>query len=86
MTTETTTTLAQPRSYIAGEWVECETLDTWNVDPNTGEPVHRAVTTTQADLDRALDLAQRVYDATDFTADDVRIERAEALERAPWAR
>ncbi|GAA1011883.1 5-carboxymethyl-2-hydroxymuconate semialdehyde dehydrogenase [Nocardiopsis tropica] len=82
MTTETTTTLAQPRSYIAGEWVECETLDTWNVDPNTGEPVHRTVTTTHADLDRALVLAQRVYDATDFTADEFRIERAEALERA----
>lgn len=76
------TTLAQPRSYIAGEWIDCRTLDAWNVDPNTGEPVHRMVTTASADLERALQLAERVYEATDFTADEFRLERADALERA----
>ncbi|MEV6218174.1 aldehyde dehydrogenase [Nocardia sp. NPDC051833] len=78
----TTITLTQPRSYIAGEWVDCDILDSWNVDPNTGEPVHRMVTTSATDFERALQLAERVYDATDFTSEDFRIERAEALERA----
>ncbi|GEE00934.1 aldehyde dehydrogenase [Gordonia spumicola] len=76
------TTLAQPRSYIAGEWVQCETLDAWNVDPNTGEPVHAMVTTSSDDLERALQLAVEVYDASDFLDDDVRLQRAEVLERA----
>lgn len=81
-TTTTTTSLAQPVSYIAGEWVTCQTLDTWNVDPNTGEPVHRMVTTSPADLERALEHARRAYEALDWADDDFRLERAEVLERA----
>lgn len=77
----TTVTLAQPVSYIAGEWVQCQTLDAWNVDPNTGEPVHRMVTTSPTDLECALRHAQRAYDASNWTDDDFRLERAEALER-----
>ncbi|MGY2125675.1 aldehyde dehydrogenase family protein [Nocardia gipuzkoensis] len=80
-TTTPTPTLAQPVSYIAGEWVQCQTLDAWNVDPNTGEPVHRTVTTSPTDLERALQHAQRAYDAQDWADDDFRLERAEALER-----
>ncbi|WP_370937442.1 aldehyde dehydrogenase [Amycolatopsis sp. cg13] len=75
-------TLAQPASYIAGEWVRCRALDSWNVDPNTREPVHRAVATSPDDLERALQYAQRAYDALDWAGEDFRISRAEALERA----
>ncbi|BBX34616.1 aldehyde dehydrogenase [Mycolicibacterium mageritense DSM 44476 = CIP 104973] len=80
--TTTITALAQPRSYIAGEWVDCDALDAWNIDPNTGEPVHRMMTTTTTDLERALQHAQRAYDAADFTSEEFRLERADALERA----
>lgn len=77
----TTTTLARPVSYIAGEWVPCRTLDAWNLDPNTGEPIHRMVTTSPTDLERALQHAQRAYETQNWADDEFRLERAEALER-----
>ncbi|MEU3839235.1 aldehyde dehydrogenase family protein [Streptomyces sp. NPDC028635] len=69
-------------SYIAGEWVRCQELDAWNVDPNTGEALHCTVTTSPTDLERALQHAQRAHDALDWAHDDFRHLRAEALERA----
>lgn len=76
------TTIPQPVNYIADEWCECETVhDAWNVDPNTREPVHRAVTTAPGELERALQHAERVYD-TGRWDDGARQERAGALERA----
>ncbi|GAB2738745.1 NAD-dependent succinate-semialdehyde dehydrogenase [Salinifilum aidingensis] len=73
--------IPRPVNYIADEWSECEAIpDAWNVDPNTREPVHRAVTTASGELARALQHAERVYDTGRWN-DEARRERAEALER-----
>ncbi|MFB8004935.1 aldehyde dehydrogenase family protein [Nocardia sp. NPDC056000] len=77
----TTTPLTPPMNYIAGEWLPCRTLDAWNLDPNTGEPIHRSVSTAPADLERALQHAQRAYDTQNWATDDFRLARAEALDR-----
>lgn len=75
-------TMPEPLNYIADEWSECATVgDAWNVDPNTREPVHRLVTTTAEDLERALQHAERVYEVGRWDA-DARLERAQMLERA----
>ncbi|CAL9593150.1 aldehyde dehydrogenase family protein [Streptomyces sp. enrichment culture] len=74
-------TIPQPVNYIADDWSECRTVDdAWNVDPNTGEPVHRHVTTAPDDLERALRHAERVYDIGRWD-EDARFERAGVLER-----
>jgi len=74
------TTIPQPVNYIGDEWSECTTVgDTWNVDPNTRQPVHRLVTTAPADLERALQHAERTYDVDRW--DEDRRERAAMLER-----
>ncbi|MCP2298624.1 Acyl-CoA reductase [Nocardia amikacinitolerans] len=78
----TNTQLPQPINYIADEWSECRTVpDTWNLDPNTGQPVHRAVTTGPDDIERALRHAERSYgfERWDDAASE---ERAAAIERA----
>ncbi|GHE75441.1 aldehyde dehydrogenase [Amycolatopsis deserti] len=74
-------TIPRPVNYIADEWSECAAVeDTWNLDPNTREPLHRTVTTAPADLERALRHAERVYDIGRWD-DDARRERAEMLDR-----
>lgn len=74
-------TIPQPVNYIADEWVPCRTVDdVWNLDPNTGEPVHRTVTTAPDDLERALRHADRVYDVGRWD-EGARSERADLLER-----
>ncbi|MEV4647283.1 aldehyde dehydrogenase [Saccharopolyspora sp. NPDC049357] len=73
--------IPQPVNYIADDWSACEAVhDAWNVDPNTREPVHRAVTTAPGELERALHHAQRVYDIGRWD-DEARHERADVLER-----
>ncbi|MCE5292676.1 MAG: aldehyde dehydrogenase family protein, partial [Nocardiaceae bacterium] len=58
-------------------WVDCEPIaNEWNLDPNTGQPVHRMVTTDALDVERALQHAERAYSARA----DVE-ERAAVLER-----
>jgi acyl-CoA reductase-like NAD-dependent aldehyde dehydrogenase len=74
-------TLPRPVNYIADEWTGCANLgDAWNLDPNTLEPVHRTVTTTPDDLERALRHAERSYDGRPWD-DEARHQRAEVLER-----
>ncbi|MBC2640708.1 MULTISPECIES: aldehyde dehydrogenase [unclassified Rhodococcus (in: high G+C Gram-positive bacteria)] len=76
------TQLPQPINYIADEWSECAAIpDAWNLDPNTGRPVHRAVTTGPDDLERALRHAERSYgfERWDDAANE---ERAAVIERA----
>lgn len=74
-------TMPQPVNYIGDEWSECAVVpDAWNVDPNTLEPVHRTVTTTPDDVERALRHAESVYDVGRWD-EDARRERAEMLER-----
>ena len=74
-------TMPQPVNYIADEWSECATVeDAWNVDPNTREPVHRLVTTSPDDLERALRHAEDVY-AVGQWDEEARQERAAMLER-----
>ncbi len=74
-------TLPQPVNYIADEWSDCAVVDdSWNVDPNTLEPIHRTVTTTPDDLERALRHAEASYDVGRWD-EDARRERAEVLER-----
>ncbi|PXX71672.1 acyl-CoA reductase-like NAD-dependent aldehyde dehydrogenase [Nocardia tenerifensis] len=74
--------LPQPINYIAGEWSECATIpDAWNLDPNTGQPVHRAVTTRPAEVERALRHAELSYDLEHWD-DAAREERAAVIERA----
>jgi acyl-CoA reductase-like NAD-dependent aldehyde dehydrogenase len=76
------TQLPQPINYIADDWSECRNIpDAWNLDPNTGEPVHRAVTTGPDDLERALRHAERSYgfERWDDAASE---ERAAVIERA----
>ncbi|OLZ52742.1 aldehyde dehydrogenase family protein [Amycolatopsis keratiniphila] len=73
--------IPQPVNHIAGSWSGCETVqDTWNVDPNTRERVHRSVTTAPDDIERALRHAERVYDVGRWD-EDARRERAGLLER-----
>ena len=75
-------TIPQPVNYIADEWSECTTVgDQYNVDPNTGEPVHRLVTTTPDELERAMNHAAHNYDLGHWD-EDARRERAQMLERA----
>ncbi|TNM38492.1 aldehyde dehydrogenase [Nocardioides albidus] len=73
-------TLPQPVNYIADDWSECTTVDSWNLDPNTGEPVHQSVTTTTDDVERALRHAEAAYDVGRWDA-EARAERAEVLDR-----
>ena len=74
-------TVPQPVNYIAGEWVECDTVgDAWNLDPNTRRPVHRTVTTSTDDLERALRHAESAYEIGRWD-DEARQERAAVLER-----
>ncbi|HWJ11111.1 MAG TPA: aldehyde dehydrogenase [Nocardioides sp.] len=77
-------TIPQPRNYIADEWSEGTTGDEWNLDPNTREPVHRLVSTTPDDVDRALRHAEASYDGRPWS-DDQRLERAEVLDRVATA-
>src|SRR5689334_23044584 len=73
--------MAQPVNYIADEWTEgCTVDDAWNLDPNTRQPVHRLVSTTPDDLERALQHAERVYDVARGGLEDRR-ELAAVLER-----
>jgi acyl-CoA reductase-like NAD-dependent aldehyde dehydrogenase len=75
------TTIPQPVNYIADGWSECQTIpEAWNVDPNTQEPLHRAVTTAPDDVERALAHAKRVYDVGRWDQ-QARRERADMLER-----
>lgn len=74
------TTIGQPINYIADEWVDGDPLESWNLDPNTREPLHRAVTTAPTDVERALQHAQRTYDAARWD-DEFRHERADVLDR-----
>ncbi|HEY0888629.1 MAG TPA: aldehyde dehydrogenase [Nocardioides sp.] len=74
--------MPQPLNYIADEWSECATVDdAWNLDPNTRQRVHRAVSTTPDDLERALRHAELSYDVGRWD-EEARQERAEMLERA----
>ncbi|MGW4717872.1 aldehyde dehydrogenase family protein [Nocardia sp. NPDC004260] len=74
--------LPQPINYIADEWSECATIpDAWNLDPNTGQPVHRTVTTSPADVERALRHAERSYGFERWD-DAGGAERAAVIERA----
>jgi len=71
-----------PMNYIADEWQACEPVPgAWNVDPNTREPLHPMATTSTAEIERALQHAERVYDIGRWD-DEARHERAEMLERA----
>lgn len=73
-------TMTQPVNHIADEWSECTTVgETWNVDPNTREPVHRTVTTTPADVERALHHAERSHDVGRWDQ-EARDERAAMLD------
>ncbi|RSN26726.1 dehydrogenase [Streptomyces sp. WAC 05977] len=73
--------IPRPVNYIADGWCEAETIPgTWNVDPNTRESVHRSVTTSPDDVERALRHAERVYDIGRWD-EDARRERAAMLER-----
>lgn len=75
------TALPQPVNHIADEWTECRTVeDAWNLDPNTRTPVHRAVSTTAADVERALRHAEQSYDVGCWD-EDAREERAAVLDR-----
>lgn len=74
--------LPRPINYIADDWSECRTIpDAWNLDPNTGRPVHPAVTTGSDDIERALRHAEQSYgfERWDDAASE---ERAAAIERA----
>ncbi|GAA4093529.1 aldehyde dehydrogenase family protein [Nocardioides kongjuensis] len=73
-------TVAQPVNYIADHWSECRTLDSWNVDPNTREPLHRSVTTDADEVERALRHAEASYDVGRWD-DEARHERAAVLDR-----
>jgi acyl-CoA reductase-like NAD-dependent aldehyde dehydrogenase len=73
-------TIPQPVNFIADHWTACATDDGWNVDPNTGEPLHRRVTTSPDDLERALQHAERSYDGGPRGEAALR-ERAAMLER-----
>lgn len=76
-------TVPQPVNYIADEWHECATvLDGWNLDPNTREPVHRMVTTTPDDLERALQHAERSYDVGRWDEDARHVRAAMLLQVA----
>ena len=73
--------LPPPINYIADDWSECRTIpDAWNLDPNTGRPVHPAVTTSPDDVERALQHAERSYgfERWDDAASE---ERAAVIER-----
>lgn len=76
------TQLPQPINYIADEWSECRLIqDAWNLDPNTGQPIHRAVTSSPDDVERAVRHAERSY-TFDGWDDPAREERAAVIERA----
>ncbi len=73
--------LPQPVNYIADEWSECPTVaDSWNLDPNTREPIHRVATSTPDDVERALRHAESSYDARSWD-EAARQERAAILEQ-----
>src|SRR4051794_36555071 len=74
-------TIPQPVNYIADDWSGCTTVpDAWNVDPNTRQHVHRLVTTTPDDVERALRHAEQASDVGRWD-DDARRERADMLQR-----
>lgn len=73
--------IPEPVNYIADSWVECDPIaGEWNVDPNTREQLHRAVTTVDRDVERALAYAERSYSIGRWD-EAARQERAEILER-----
>lgn len=72
--------IPQPVNYIADEWSEGTTGGAWNVDPNTREPVHRLVSTSAEDVERALRHAEQSYDARPW-GEEARLERAAILDR-----
>ncbi len=72
--------IPQPINHIADEWCEGTTGDAWNVDPNTREPVHRLVSTSAEDVERALRHAEQSYDARPW-GEEARLERAAILDR-----
>jgi len=74
------TTIPQPANYIADEWTQGTTGEAWNLDPNTREPVHRLVTTSPDDVDRALRHAKQSYDPRPWD-EEARHERAAILDR-----
>jgi betaine-aldehyde dehydrogenase len=73
-------TIPRPVNFIADEWCEGTTGDSWNVDPNTREPVHRLAFTAPDDVERALRHAERSYDARPWD-EEARHERAAILDR-----
>lgn len=74
--------LPQPINYIADEWVAAEAVPgAFNLDPNTREPIHPTVTTSSADVERALVHAERSY-GFDRWEDAATEERAQVIERA----
>ncbi len=78
----TNTQLPLPINYIADEWSECQMVpNAWNLDPNTGQPIHGAVTTGIDDVERALQHAARSYTFEPWDA-GAGEERAAVIERA----
>lgn len=73
-------TIPQPVNYIADEWSEGAAGTTWNLDPNTREPVHRFVATAPDDVERALRHAEQSYDPRPWD-EEARHERAAILDR-----
>lgn len=73
--------IPRPINYIADDWAEAGTSDDrWNLDPNTREPLHRAVTTSPDEVERALRHAERTYQVGRWD-EQSRQERAEVLDR-----
>ncbi|GAA1089122.1 aldehyde dehydrogenase family protein [Pseudonocardia alni] len=73
--------IPQPVNYIADEWCEATPApDSWNLDPNTLAPVHRAVSTPPDEVERALRHAEASYDPGPWDQ-DARRERAAVLDR-----
>ncbi|WP_063012731.1 aldehyde dehydrogenase family protein [Nocardia kruczakiae] len=79
--TNPTMSIPEPVNYIADSWIECDTIaGEWNLDPNTREHLHRSVTTSDRDVERALAHAERSYRGGCWN-DAAREECAEILER-----
>jgi acyl-CoA reductase-like NAD-dependent aldehyde dehydrogenase len=72
--------IPQPVNYIGDEWCEGTTSEAWNLDPNTREPVHRLVSTSSDDVERAMRRAEQSYDARPWD-EEARHERAAVLDR-----
>lgn len=72
--------IPEPTNHIADEWCAATPTGAWNLDPNTREPVHRLVSTSSDDVERALRHAERSYDPA-FGDEEARQERAAVLDR-----